>query len=353
MMTVLPEDARLPHVVRDLVSKWLVAAPERASAPTAPAVPAPAVSTEIELSVDGTPVRETPLEVPYARGRLFGVLSEPVDAPVQPLTLVLLNAGAIRHVGPSRLWVDLARRWASRGVATLRIDMDGIGDSSGDPDRYVDPTDPYAGKYVEQVRATLDALVARGLPERFALLGLCAGGYWSFQTALVDERVSLATMLNPRLLFWAPEIQADRDDRNRRRQLLRPDSWRRVLSGEQGFVVRRLLSLAALAAAEPLRFRGRARARAKIRAATEEAFDRLGESDTRAALLFCDGEPLRDDLEAAGLLARPQRWPHVEFRALPGRDHVLRPLWMHEHVFAAVDDVLGAELLRVPASGRR
>ena len=34
----------------------------------------------------------------------------------QPLTAVFLNAGAVRRIGPHRLWVDTARRWALRGI---------------------------------------------------------------------------------------------------------------------------------------------------------------------------------------------------------------------------------------------
>jgi hypothetical protein len=83
-----------------------------------------------------------------------------------------------------------------------------------------------------------------------------------------------------------------------------------------------------------------------MRAATETALDRLVASDTRVLFAFCDGEPLREDLVAAGATGRPDRWPNLEFVDLPGRDHVLRPLWMHEHVYAAVDRAIVSELDR-------
>ena len=43
--------------------------------------------------------------------------------------VVLLNAGIIHRIGPNRLYVQLARRLASRGHAVLRFDLAGIGDS--------------------------------------------------------------------------------------------------------------------------------------------------------------------------------------------------------------------------------
>jgi hypothetical protein len=41
-----------------------------------------------------------------------------------------------------------------------------------------------------------------------------------------------------------------------------------------------------------------------------------------------------------GLLSEHARWPNVAVSFLPGRDHTLRPLWMHRHVDAALDAAL-------------
>lgn len=74
------------------------------------------------------------------------------------------------------------------------------------------------------------------------------------------------------------------------------------------------------------------------------AFDRVRDRDLRARFVFCDGEPLCDELTRAGLLDQHDRWPSVSVSRLPGRDHTLRPLWMHEHVVAVMDAALDAEL---------
>jgi alpha-beta hydrolase superfamily lysophospholipase len=347
MLTETPEATRLPHAVRDCVREWLQApAPDVASARiVAPSIPR-GMSAEAEIAVGETRLRETPLAVVHEGGRLFGILSERMDSPPGELALVLLNAGAIRRVGPSRLWVALGRQWAARGVPTFRLDLDGIGDASGDSHRYVDVAGLYAREYVHQVRAVLDDLVERGTAQRFALFGLCAGAYWAFHTALVDDRVSLAVMLNPRLLFWDSDAVTARRTRGLRRNVLRVDSWQRALQGDRRLVARRLLSSARLVATEPLRYRARQRAHGESRAATETAFEQLSARSARAVFLFTGGEPLVDELGAAGIPARADRWPGVEFVELPGRDHTLRPVWMHEHVHAAVDGALESELRR-------
>jgi hypothetical protein len=83
------------------------------------------------------------------------------------------------------------------------------------------------------------------------------------------------------------------------------------------------------------------------------AFDRLRDRGFRARFVFCDGEPLYDELTSAGLLSDQMRWPLVSVRHVPGRDHTLRPLWMHEHVDAAMDWALDGELARFEAGAEQ
>src|SRR5205085_6183975 len=81
-----------------------------------------------------TPAAE--LELPGARetlcrfgadSHLFGVLTEPGEKRDLP-AVILLNAGSIHRVGPSRLYVRIARELAQDGFASLRLDHEGLGD---------------------------------------------------------------------------------------------------------------------------------------------------------------------------------------------------------------------------------
>jgi hypothetical protein len=290
--------------------------------------------------VGAATVRERPLTVAYGTGSLFGVLSEPVGVPPAGLSAVLLNAGAIRRIGPNRMWVEIARRWAAQGVTALRLDLEGIGDASGDGERYTDVSELYVPEFVAQVKAALDALEARGAPGRCILLGLCSGAYWAFHTSLDDTRVAATVMLNPRVLYWHPDLDSERDARNVKRQFFEARSWRKTLRGENPMNVRRVAALAR-------RIASRSRPPAAVLASDmEQAFDTLRDAGGRAVFVFCDGEPLREELDENGLLPPSKRWPNLELRLIPGRDHTLRPLWMHEHVYAAVDEAFAEELRR-------
>ena len=187
------------------------------------------------------------------------------------------------------------------------------------------------------MREVLDALAAAGLPGRFLVGGLCSGAYWSFHTALADDRVASALLLNPRVLYWDDALEGARGLRWLRRNGLRPQAWGRVLRGEIRVDVRRVAGSAVRA----LLRRGGADDPAA------DAFAALAARGRRVELLFCDGEPLREEL---GPL---DAHPNVTLEALPGRDHVLRPVWMHEHVHAAVDRALERALGSRDASADR
>ena len=226
-----PERFDPPLRVFATVDAWL-AAGSGCDAPTAVSSDAPGGRAR-----RGVPrcrrvrVREAPFTVEHEVGTLFGILAEPVDGPRPPLAAIFLNAGAVRRIGPNRLWVEAARQAAAVGLPTLRVDLEGIGDSDGDAGRYRDVGKFYRSELGGFVSAILDALEARGYGERFVLVGLCAGGYWAFNAADRDPRAVAALMVNPGALEWHPELVKDRNARKLQR-LRRRAWWRRVLRGQ-------------------------------------------------------------------------------------------------------------------------
>ncbi len=60
---------------------------------------------------------------------LVGLLTEPVNPDPGAPAVLILNSGVMHHVGTCRMSVRLARAFADQGVAALRFDFSGIGDS--------------------------------------------------------------------------------------------------------------------------------------------------------------------------------------------------------------------------------
>lgn len=337
-MTALPQEARAPRAVFETLRRWLGEGDGhvRIAPPSAPVA-----RDVLELGS----VRETS----FTAGPLRGILAEPGRGVARaPLCAVLLNAGAIRRVGPGRMWVEASRRWAARGVPTLRLDLEGIGDSDGDDERYEDVAELYVPALVDQVLAALDALEARGLPPRFVVAGLCAGAHQSFHAALRDQRVASVALLNPRALFWDPAIDAARDAR-KAGLLLSASSWRRIVTGD--LRPSRVLAMARWVLLAPIRLPLRARARrARVRE-LEQALERLRASRTQVLLGFSGDEPLHEELIADGALERLEDSPTVTLARMPGADHTFRPLATHSAVHELLDRALFHELARTMSSG--
>jgi dienelactone hydrolase len=336
-LVVHPERTRPPAPVIALVREWLH---ERAG----PAGDAPAAMPGAGRAaiLEAGEVREEPFWADGPDGRLAGILSRPAAAPAVPpgggLCLIFLNAGAVRRTGPNRLWTEAARRWAARGVPSLRLDSHGIGESEGrlDPD-HPQPRLPdtfYAVGVGLQVDAMLDALQAAGHGRRFVLLGLCAGGHWAFQRA-PDPRVAAAVALNPGALSWDPHAQGRRE-LLRLRQLSDRAWWTKLVAG--GVDVRAARLLAAGAAMVHRNAAPTLRSPAAI-------LDVLEAQRTPLTLAFSGGEPLRGDLERDGLLARLHDWPVATLEELPGTDHTLRSPAAQAGAHALIDRCVA----RVPA----
>jgi alpha-beta hydrolase superfamily lysophospholipase len=298
-----------------------------------------------ELTLGDALIRERSLAIEQPFGRLFGVLSEPAMEATTGLGAVLLNAGAIRRIGPNRMWVELARRWAARGVPSLRLDLEGLGDSDGDDGRFSDVAELYIPQLVDQVQTAIDVVEAQGVAQRFVLVGLCSGAYWSFHGALRDERVAAAFMLNPRTLFWDASQETVRYLRG---GLFQTASWRMVLRGEVarsrvGGVIReapRSLLRRALSRVQGLGDGDQ----------TDLVFDLLRDSGKQLLFAFSENEPLHQELERQWRLPRNERWPNIKLELIPGRDRTLRPHYSQERAHEALDMALDRELSRSPAA---
>jgi pimeloyl-ACP methyl ester carboxylesterase len=298
------------------------------------------------LTIDATSIRESAFGPEDGSATFFGIRSEPVTSSASDLIAVYLNAGAIRRIGPNRMWVEGARRWAARGVASVRVDVEAIGDAAGDAGMYEDVGRFYTPERAKQVGALLDEIERQGLGRRFVLIGLCAGAYSAFQSAAADPRVVAALSVNARILVWDRGIMARRDAQLVNR-VLRADSWRRILSGQT--TPRTVLAIGRSAVAEasrPLveriarRVRGhRPDPRAWPRR-LERVLDAARDHDARVVLAFAGDEPVTDELVEEGLQARMADWPNVVFADLPGDDHTLRPIAAQLAFHRLLDDEL-------------
>lgn len=261
---------------------------------------------------------------------LVGVLTEPdTEAHPDRPALILLNSGLIHRVAPQRLYVRLARAVAERGFASLRFDFSGIGDSSVRVDGL-----PMEDAGIAETREAMDLVTRRTGRRRFVLLGLCGGGYFSFRTATVDERVRGLILLNVRGHLHG-------DDSELHRQLVE----RAMIRHYRRIALSRTYRLKNLRKLVAGRFdlRGALRSLTSIRRQQEAspsaasdgaALTALLERGVRILNLYSEGDWSLDYVEEAlgGRAAERLSEGSSEFDLLRGTNHVFTPRWSQDRV---------------------
>jgi hypothetical protein len=128
------------------------------------------------------------------RGRIFGVLCQPAQGRPD-LAVIITNSGRDPHYGSCRQSVTFSRQLAKVGIAALRMDFAGLGDSLGPTGRDHLLTPMFESDRLPEIRGAIDALERLGY-RRFAAQGLCAGAYHSLQAALSEPRLSALLLVN-------------------------------------------------------------------------------------------------------------------------------------------------------------
>jgi dienelactone hydrolase len=195
----------------------------------------------------GVPVTETAEYLDSGRV-LFGILSAPYSAPSGTAAvtakpprggILLLNAGGTHRIGSNRLYVTLARRWASLGQVVLRMDISGVGDSlprAGEAENVI-----YTARAADDITEAIRYLRARAGVSECRALGLCSGAYHAFKAAVGGAPLESVVMINPLTFFWKEGMSLDAPLPDQRviseahryqRTAFRIHSWLKLMRGE-------------------------------------------------------------------------------------------------------------------------
>ena len=201
--TVVPEEAL------DIIGHWLVLQSDPVSGGAMP-------PSSLDLADGATfeyrgddEVHATLEERANAFGReghLFGIVSRragPQAGGARALpAVILLNAGAVHHIGPNRLYVELARRLAAAGYSCLRFDVESIGDSVRRlPGR---ENHPYPDNALTDLRAAIEHMRWEHGARSFVVIGLCSGAFNAFHAGLKlgDCGIERVVLINPLTFYW-------------------------------------------------------------------------------------------------------------------------------------------------------
>lgn len=153
----------------------------------------------------------------------FGILCRPHQAPPNPPCVLILNTGGNPRSGHHRLSVALARSLAAAGVASLRMDATGIGDTL--PVVRGRSLALYSQASPEDVGHALSWLEGQGWA-RPIVFGICSGGYLGLHAAAHETRMGGLVMVNPQSFLWdGPAFGSEVPEEGGRPPRSRSSNW--------------------------------------------------------------------------------------------------------------------------------
>lgn len=338
-----PTASEAPLAVLAEIAAWAAEGAEAAA--SAP------VDSRTEVSRLVTPAFSEEAVAFGAHDRLAGILCLPPE-PARRL-VIFTNAGGVPEGGWAGMQVGFARALAAEGVASLRMDLAGHGDSGAESDP------PTAFYYDEALRrdliAGIDLATARGFTD-IMIAGHCSGAHHAFHVAVADERVRRLVLTNLQCFIWGPRYRlplgawmASMPNRIERQK--------RAADEDLSQAARQRARLTARAVAM-VRASGRPVVRALQRfaasfgkgaegpdAGVAAGFRTLSRRGVRIALCFSEGDPALAELalymgpDGAAALALPG----VSRMILAGADHVLSQVRSRAAMYGLISSIAGEE----------
>jgi alpha-beta hydrolase superfamily lysophospholipase len=357
MAITAPQFAAVPRAMIDATREWLTATAmngspgDRSPAPCDSSLPVTLTLAENPNSRQ-LPITERPIFI-SSGAQLFGIVTEPPSDEKRRRAVILLNPGADFHIGASRMYVSLARRWAQHGYVVLRLDLAGIGDSATRTGKVDDEVFP--DEAIDDIRSAVEFIQWRYATRDVALAGLCSGAYHALRAAAAGLDVNRILMVNPQNYFWKKGTRLDQiqlievvhNPGLYRQRMLSGRAWRRVFSGDVDVVRIAAIYLQRLRLAGETMLREIARP-LRIRLPNDLGWDleRIVANGIRITFIFARGEPGIDllKLQAGSTLSR--LGSRFRLRLIDGGDHIFsrgapRSLMenaLSEELYARADD---------------
>ena len=239
-MVATPHAAQIPAAMLSAIVDYLSREPRATQLPARSADQLERCDSMHLMTADGTRLIERAVYVDEGR-TLFAISTELerpfASRPLRGHGVVMLNGGATSHIGPNRMYVELARRWAARGYCVLRLDLAGLGDSATRPGE--NGNEVYPPGALDDVSAAINFLRLEFAVENVTLAGLCAGAYHALRSAISGLHVNTVLLVNPLTFYWKQgsklsdlqDAEVVRNPGIYAEKLLSYASWRKVMGG--------------------------------------------------------------------------------------------------------------------------
>lgn len=247
-MMAEPQETQVPLAAIDFISEWV-----SRHADTWIDYPPSQQHAPSTLVLNQSAGRDILLEEkPYwydSDQSLFSISSQPLATRDKTLpAVILVNSGSVHHVGPNRIYCQLARTFAALGYFVLRLDLEGLGDScKAVAER---ENHPYQKNAVANIFQAMDSLMKQGVANQFIVGGICSGAHTAYHAGLTTVEknarglLSEILLINPLTFYWQEgmslaipsDVQNLHDTAYYRQSMRDLDKWKKLLTGKASTV---------------------------------------------------------------------------------------------------------------------
>jgi pimeloyl-ACP methyl ester carboxylesterase len=303
----------------------------------------------VSVLTAATSLEEEPVFFRAGEADLFGVVTAPLANPRGIAVVILSGGGTPLSTNVNGLSVRLCRRVAGLGFHGFRFDYHGVGESSGEPDRFRLGT-----PFVRDLDGALACLESKGI-DRFVLVGSCFGARTVLAVAASRGGVLGAILIAPPVRDFEmgertqTRMAAEVTLAGFVRRALRASTLRGLASVDRRRVYARLAREKARRLTRP-RLGGGSHGRYGVSRRFVEQLDALVDAGTPVVIVFGERDDLLSDLERgrSGPLGPTleRGGDRVKVVTLPGTVHGFRHLETQERVLDLVTDWV----VRLPSS---
>ncbi len=349
-----PHNTRIPLKFIDSAVQWLFSKYPNVEVLNPVVDESSALSTELPGVVPA--VAESVLRI----NTLFAILTHAVDSK----SIVLMsNGGSAHHVGPNRLYVDLARTLSEQHIDCLRYDLANLGDSVDLQTQFesggVDPTPEAITPYPDSASGDLQSILSWARQQgysRILMAGLCAGAYAAFDLARQsDDSFPIELILiNPLTFQWREGMSLEIPSEYSNLQQAKAyqsasrdwQHWKRLFTGDIDY----LLLIQHLLGSITSRLMKRSRELAQYLGLREpplltQDLLRIAASGSRLRFYFAERDPGLEILRTAGnrCLSLLSRSKMLQIRTFKGADHTFKRVHERDELIRTIVEDIGDE----------
>ncbi|MEX3953385.1 alpha/beta fold hydrolase [Paraburkholderia sp. EG287A] len=225
--------SKLPARAFATVSAWLAGDVDGNGDIDASAASQRILNQSVLLAIPVAPTLAGPnfTEQPVSVGACFGVYCRPRDALENAPAVLFPNTAANHNIGDGRCFVLFARRLAAIGIASLRMDLAGLGDSAPE-ECTITAESLHSQDACADVIAGANWLLEQGYAT-VVTFGICSGAFVGLHACAAHPQIVGAFGVNLQQFMWQDDQRvrnssAMASNRTLRQAALSADKWKRV-----------------------------------------------------------------------------------------------------------------------------